>query len=135
MGSIIGLDTSIFIYLFEDHPTYRLKAQRLLNKVASGKSEAVFSVIGMIELQTGPKKLGRPDLAVVYQELLTTFPHLEIIGLNEEIVDLTSDLRVKYGIATPDAIHLATAIQSGAKRFVTNDKRLQKVKEIKVTLL
>ena len=135
MGYIIGLDSVVFIYLLEANPEYLAPVQRILNTVEVGKAQAVFSSLGMIEILTGPKKLGRFDLVARYKETLAHFPSLTIMGLNEYIVDLASDLRARYNLATPDAIHLATALAGGAQKFITNDKSLQKVKEIKVELL
>ena len=135
MGQKIGLDTVVFIYLLEDKGAFGKRAERLLKTVEQGKAEAVFSSIGIVEIFTGPKKLGRYDLVVQYKELLARFPHLVIAGINERIVDLASDLRAQYDIATPDAIHIATALEFGAEKFFTNDKTLRKIKEISVDLL
>ncbi len=89
----------------------------------------------MIEILTGPKKKGRADIAAEYEYRLRKFPNLSIIGINERIVWLSSDLRAKYGTTAPDAIHIATAIDAGVAKFITNDKALKKVTEIKIELL
>lgn len=133
--ALIGLDTSLFIYLFEEHPAYVQKAARVLNTLKKSTAEGVFSALGMVEILTGPKRLGNVNLAAEYEYHLRNFPNLSIVGLNEKIVWIASDLRAKYGIRTPDAIHLATAIDAGADKFITNDKSLRKVKEIRVALL
>ena len=135
MAEVIGLDTPLFIYLLEDHPRYARRASRILELVRSGKATGVFSAIGMIEILTGPKKRGRGDLAAQYEHHLRNFPNLSVVGLNERIVWIASDLRAKYGITTPDSIHIATAIDFGAGKFVTNDRPLAKVKEMRVVLL
>ncbi len=135
MGRIIALDTSVFIYVFEGHPSFLKQAENILRQVESGRVRGIFSIIGMIELQTGPKKLNRYDIAARYRELIKTFPNLFVGELNEQVVEMSSDLRGRYGITTPDAIHLATAITAGADRFITNDQALRKVKEIDVDLL
>ena len=131
----IGIDTPIIIYLLEAHPKFLPRARTLFDDIEGGKYTAVFSSIGMIELLTGAKKQKRLDLAADYRELLGQFPNLTIVGINEQIVEHASDLRAKYALATPDAIHLATAIDFGAKRFITNDRRLKKVKEIVVDVI
>ena len=89
----------------------------------------------MIEILTGPKQVGRFDLAQEYKHILTHFPNLIICGLDEKIVDTASNIRAKYNIATPDAIHIATAIENSATEFLTNDKRLKKIKEIQISLV
>lgn len=135
MGQIIGIDSVIFIYLFEENPQYFLLAQRVLTSIENGTHGGVLSVVGMIEILTGPKMKEKFEVAYQYRELLKSFPNLTISGINERIVDIASDLRGRYRIATPDAIHIATAIDFGAKKFVTNDKSLKKIKEIKIEIL
>lgn len=135
MGRQIGIDSPIFIYLLEANPEFLSVARALLTQIKSGNFFAVLSVIGLIEILTGPKRLGRYDLAKEYKDLITHFPNLTISGINDHIVELASNLRAKYNLATPDAIHLATAIDFEAEKFVTNYRSLKKVKEIKVEVL
>lgn len=135
MEQKIGIDTVVFIYLLENKGAAAERATQLLKRVEAGSMEAVFSSIGMIEILTGPKQLGREDLAVQYKEYLARFPHLTIAGINERIVDIAADLRARYSIRTPDAIHIATAIDFGAEQFFTNDRALKKIKEISITLI
>ena len=134
MGKI-GVDTSLFIYLIEKDVAFLAKAEKILKEIESGKVEGVFSIIGLMELLVGPKKKGRKDIAIQYKKIITEFANLKIAGINENIVDLASDLRAKYSLRLPDCIHLATAIDSGADKFITNDKTLKKVKEIKIETL
>ncbi|MEK7541300.1 MAG: PIN domain-containing protein [Patescibacteria group bacterium] len=135
MAQKIGIDAVVFIYLLEDNRQFGGRAERLLRAVETGEREAVFASIGIVEILTGPKITGRYDLAAQYKEYLARFPHLTIAGINEAIVDLASDLRARYRIATPDAIHIATALDFGAEQFFTNDKTLKKIKEISVELI
>jgi predicted nucleic acid-binding protein len=44
------------------------------------------------------------------------------------------ELRAKYGVRTPDALQLA-AVQAGATGFITNDRRLEAVKELEIGVL
>jgi predicted nucleic acid-binding protein len=135
MGQVIGLDTSIFIYLLEENKQYLKRVEGILSRIEEGNASGVFSSIGIIELLTGPKKKNRYDLAAQYRELIAHFPNLTIVGLTEPIIEQASELRARYGIKTPDAIHLATAITFGADYFITNDKKLKRVKEIPIKLL
>ncbi len=135
MAKKIGIDTPILIYLLQSDRKYVEKARSIMRRVQLGRCHAVFSSIGLIEILTGPKKQGEYELAARYLEIITHFPHLSIIGINENIVDISSDLRARYGISTPDAIHVATAISEGAQKFITNDKALKKIQEISVDVL
>lgn len=135
MGQKIGLDTPVLIYLLQRNPTYIDRVREVMREVQSGSTVAIFSAIGLIEILTGPKKQGRHDLAAQYRETLFNFPNLTVRGLNQRIIEYASDLRASYNISTPDAIHLATAIDSGVSKFITNDRSLKKIREIKVELL
>lgn len=132
---VVALDTSVFIYVLEAHPVYAHPAMALLARIRDGAWSGVFASVGMIELLTGPKQAGRVDLAVAYERHLAAFPNLEIAPLSERVIWLASDLRAKYGIRTPDAIHLATALAAGADEFITNDKALRKVQELSVVMV
>ena len=135
MEQVIGIDSVVFIYLLEYNQRYFSGAERILKAVERGTAQAVLASIGVIEIVTGPKKQGRFDVAGYYRQYLSSFPHLAIMNMSEPIVELASDLCAKYSLRTMDAIHVATAIDFGADEFITNDKSLQKVKEIPVKLL
>jgi predicted nucleic acid-binding protein len=135
MGEKVGIDTAVFIYLLESNREYGKRAERVLTAVEHGELEGVFSNIGVLELLVGIKKQGRNDLVVQYKDYLLHFPHMTIAQVNEAIVDSASSLRAQYAITVPDAIHIATALDFGAKRFITNDKKLQSIKEITIDLL
>lgn len=135
MGRLIGLDTSVFIYLLHERSPYHGAATKIWTRIERGPDRALFSQIGMVELLTGPKKQGRPDLAQQYRDLFGSIARLAIVGLTHDIVEIASDLRAKYGVRTPDAIHVATAIVGGADRFITNDRRLSRITEIKIQSL
>jgi len=135
MGQRIAIDTPIIIYLLERHTEHFNSAFKLFQDIENGVYTCTFSTIGMIELLTGPKRKNRADLAVSYKEKLASMQNFYIQNITEKIIDITSDLRVKYNLHTPDSIHLATAISTNATMFITNDKALKKVKEIRVELL
>lgn len=60
----------------------------------------------------------------------------ELIPISRESLEKAADLRAKYSwLKTPDAIHLAAAIESGCDAFLTNDRRLERCTEIKVEVL
>lgn len=135
MEQTIGLDTLVFIYALEYDPKFAHRAEKVLASVEAGKYNACFSVIGIVELLTGPKALGLPNVAEDYKQRLQRFPNLEILDIGHAVVDIASDLCAKYRLRVPDAIHIATAISCGATFFVTNDRALKKVKEIPVKFL
>ena len=49
--------------------------------------------------------------------------------------EMAAQLRATYGLRTPDALHLGSAITSGCQVFLTNDADFKRVTEVRVVLL
>lgn len=130
---IVALDTNIFIDHFEENPAYVSFTEGLFEKIESGRLRAVTSVLTLHEILTGARKAGDGRLVTLYRDLLGSFPNLSMITFDADVAEISSDLCARYGIRTPDAIQVATAIRQKAEAFFTNDERLAIVKEIKVT--
>ena len=59
--------------------------------------------------------------------------NIKKIPVDESIAMKAAELRAKYqALKALDSIHLATAILSHCKAFITNDKQLQQIKEVSV---
>lgn len=131
---IVALDTNIFIYHFEENPAYVSFTEGLFEKIESGRLRAVTSVLTLHEILAGARKAGDARLVTLYRDLLGSFPNLSMVPFDADVAETSSDLCARYGIPTPDAIQVATAIRQKAEAFFTNDERLAIVKEIKVTV-
>lgn len=129
---IVALDTNIFLYHFEENPEYVSFTQELFENVEAGRIRAVTSVLTLHEILTGAYKAGDARLVSLYRDLLGSFPNLEMMPFDEEVAEISSALRARHGLRTPDAIQVATAIRHRADTFITNDRHLSVVKEIKV---
>lgn len=93
------------------------------------------SYVTLIEVLVHPLREGRSELAEEYRNILLQSPALTAVSLDEGIAEESAGLRARYGIRTPDAIQLATAIRSGASWFLTNDAELANLPEISVLVL
>ena len=131
----VGLDTMVFIYHLEDHPRYVSLTQRIFEALEAGENHGVTSVIALLELLVRPKVEGREEVAREYLHLLTTYPNLAILAIDVGVAEIAAELRAKYGVRTPDALQLAAAVQAGATGFITNDRRLEAVKELEIGVL
>ena len=58
-----------------------------------------------------------------FRRLAEILARLDLLPVTRTIAELAVPLRAKYRLKTADAIHLATAIASGADRFVTNNRK------------
>lgn len=129
------LDTSLYIYFFEDHPVFAQDVQDILSEVIELKKPLFGSELLFSELLTLPYKENQQELVNLYQRLPTIIPSFRAVAVSREIAIGSARLRAKYDLRTPDAIHLATAIVCKASCFICSDKKLQKITEIKVLCL
>lgn len=131
----VGLDTPVFIYAFEDNRHYGAVALAAFAQLASGQFRACASALALGETLVAAHKAERPDLVIRYRALFQSFPNLETRAFDTDAADRMAELRAKYSVCMPDAIHLASALGWGARAFLTNDASLRRVSEIEVLLL
>ena len=128
----VGIDTNVFIYYFQQHPQFGHKAKNVFQSVTRGEIRAITSIITLIELLS----LGGSDKDI--EKLKTIYlqtPNLKTFDITQSISIEAARIRRNYGYRIPDSIQLATSLYAKASVFITNDKRLQSFKEIKIRLL
>lgn len=135
IGKKVFIDTSPFIYFIEGQSKYKIDLQKIFKANDQGRIRMITSVITLLEVLVLPLRLKRSDLANEYERILTSSPYLEILQIDIETVKIAARLRATFQLKTPDAIQMAAAIQNKADVFLTNDKDLKRVKELKVIAL
>ncbi len=117
---LIYLDACLLIYLVEKH-------QRWGKPVANAMENATDDRFGLSPLTkseclVGPLKQSDCGLQLAYQKVFERFLSLDI----PEVVYLNAaELRARFGLKTPDALHLACAQHHGCTALWTNDDRLK----------
>ena len=125
--TIIGLDTSVFIYHLEAHPRYQPLTRALLTGVQAGRQTAVISTVTLMELTVRPWRVGQPAVAREYEALLAHFPNSILADVTRDVARRAAQLRACYTIRPADALQVATTMLHGATAFVTNDQRLARL--------
>ena len=134
-GSRICIDTAPFIYFIEKDPKYLSILRPIFAEIDAGKIDALTSTITLLEVLVLPFKTKNESLAEKYREILLYAEGLTTFEIFHEVSELSSKLRAKYSIRTPDAIQIAVGIIYGADTFLTNDSDLKKVHDIRVVML
>ncbi len=132
---LYGADSMLFIYHFENNKEFGEAAGNLLRRTEEGRCRLVCTTLALLEVLVVPKRSGRVDLCQRYREIFDAFPNLRMQPVGEEVAEIASDLRARYNVKTPDAIHIAGAIAAGADAFISQDGNLKKVREIPVLSL
>jgi len=94
-------------------------AERIFEKLRQGTFRGISSELTLMELTVRPLQLGRQDVADEYEVLIDDFPNLELAAISRDILLEAAALRARYKLRTPDAIQIATGIQTGATISVT----------------
>lgn len=129
------IDTSVWIYHFEEHSTFGKAAGRVIEELEAGRFRGIASELTLLEITVKPLQLGRQDAADDYETLLSYFPNLDLIAISRAILLDAAGLRARHRLRTSDAIQLATAFSSGATLAITNDEAWARIAGIDTILL
>ena len=131
-GSIVSLDTVTFIYFLEHHPRHYKTARILFHRIELGKLSGLMSSLVFAELLVPAFRAQENDRAETITRLLTNFPNLTICPVTTPIASEAARLRAAFGLRTPNAIHLATALLHKAHGLVTNDHGFTRSRDIEL---
>jgi len=134
-GHDVILDTMIFIYLFEDDQKYGRSCEWLLQQAAEGIFTGVITPVTAAELLVKPLQSKQTALADHYRDALRSLPNIRLVNISPEAGFMAGALRAKYNLPLPDMIQAATAMEINSTALISNDKALQRVKEVNVILL
>lgn len=126
------IDTAPFIYFIEEHEEYFPHIRRVFDKIDLSEIDAITSTITLLEVLVHPIKHENEELEHKYLEILTNNVNLDVISIDISVAQNAALLRAQYDIRTPDAAQLACGILNGCDGFLTHDKTLKKVKQIRV---
>lgn len=116
---MIFLDTCIVVYAFEAHPVHGDAIQAALASVPA--EDLAISPQVKLECLVGPMRSANLVLQRYYEQGLAQF---RLLDMPEPVFLQAAELRARFGLKTPDALHLATAQFHGCESLWTNDDRL-----------
>jgi predicted nucleic acid-binding protein len=131
----IAVDTSVFIYLIEEHPLFLTPARALFQRADAGTIQIVTSAVTLLEVLVVPYRSGNDPLAERYETILTGSRGVRLIEVDRVQIRTAARLRALYGVRTPDALQLAAALTTGCSVMVTNDRRLPSISGLRVVQL
>jgi uncharacterized protein len=128
------LDTNVVITLVEETPERVAQVTRALDEAVGPSREYVVS--GLVRLECLVKPLAAQDASLVdtYRRFFDP-AQVHLVPLSEAVCDQAAHIRAQYGYSTPDALHLAAAIEAGCDVFATSDLALRSFPGVRVVLL
>lgn len=135
MSSRIFFDTAPIIYFLDKSPLYFEKMKQFFYKTANENSQFYTSVITDMEYVVEPYREDNEQKINNYYAF-QNFLDMKKIDINTEIASYAGMLRGKYDFLKGlDSLQIAAAHFYDCDYFVTNDKALLQVQEIKNPLL
>lgn len=116
---LIYLDTCLLIYLVEDRAGRGNSVSGAMRK----SPDAQFGISPLVKCECLVVPIRRGDLVLqkAYDEL---FERLIPLQMPEQVFLQAAQLRARFGLKTPDALHLSCAQHHRCDALWTNDNRL-----------
>jgi predicted nucleic acid-binding protein len=115
-------------------PFHTAVAARLLLHRTDPQSRIITSRLSRLECRVQPLRNAFIRLLEEYDAFFSR-ERLVLSEVTAAVIERASDLRTRHNFKTPDAIHLATAIEEKADLFLTGDEGLARCTEVKVDVL
>ena len=129
------VDTAPLIYYFEVNAAYIERMDRVFELLAS-TPVATFSAVHILtEVMVKPLQEGNLELAEEYRDILVNGDTYTLVPVTLPIAESAAELRARYNLRTPDALHVASAISSGCDALLTNYAGLKRVQELPILVL
>ena len=116
---MIYIDSCIVIYAVDDDGD---RGNAISQRLAGAGDEVVaISPLVTLECLVGPL---RDDNLALHDHYVRALDQFHRLPLDEREYIRAAELRARYGLRTPDALHLAAAQLHGCAELWTNDNRL-----------
>lgn len=129
------IEAAPLIYYVEENPAYIERMDAIIELIDANSVEVISSVLTLTEVLNQPIRQERQDIERKYRAILLRSRSFTLLPIDAETAEVAARLRARYNMRTPDALHVASALQANCGGFLTNDKTLKRVTEIRIVLL
>ena len=135
IGSKVFIDTAPFIYALEDNAQYSVSVRKAFSDYYNKETALCTSLLTFTEYCVVPYRQNDIRKIIDFENFISD-ANIFVIPFTVQIAKYAAQIRAKYaGIKAMDALQLAFAVQNGCDAFLTNDKQLQQVSEIRIILV
>lgn len=120
-------DSMLFIYLFQKEPSYWERVAFLRRRSLERGDEICTSYLGMGEILAGAYRDKDEATAQSIREGMER-ANIRLLPFDQQSVDMFARIRAEHRTAAADSIHLACAASFGVDLFITEDKKLLKLR-------
>lgn len=126
-GSLLYLDTNVFINAAEGFPQNQKALKALLLRVEKGAVHALTSELTLMEVLVRPLRENNARLVQLYQEMLFGNDDIRVVPIDLQVLRRAAELRATTRLKPMDALHAATAQLNACDVFISDDRRLNGV--------
>jgi predicted nucleic acid-binding protein len=113
-------DADVLIFAADPRHPLGARVRALFTAPTEGGPVGIGSVLLMPEVMSKPLRDDREDQLA---DLATLLARLDLRPLDHATARVATALAAQHRLRAADAVHLATAVVSGADRFITNNRK------------
>lgn len=133
--SRVLLDTAPVIYFVEKNPRYFSLVAEIFDRIDKGDLEAITTPVTLAEALVIPYRNNLSQLQKDFSDLIIFGGNTTCLSINPVIGQETAKLRARYNLSLTDAIQVSAALYAGCEAFLTNDRGLKRVTELRILIL
>ena len=132
----LGIDADAIIYFVQADVTHGVLLANIFSHVSAGRLTGFTSTTALTETLVHPLRNKDAAQQQKIRDLLLQSRNMVSVPVSPAIAETAADLRARYNLRTPDALHAATALVSGCDAFLTNNGTdFRRVSELNVLVL
>ena len=127
------LDAGVIIGFLDGDDAHHSAARAVLSDALGRNDRLSMAASALAECLVGPARQGAQQIELV-RSVVDRFP-VSVVDLNTEIAIQAAVLRAAHrSLRLADALVIATAVNSGADRLITTDRRWPTAKKLKLAI-
>ncbi len=131
-GRRVYFDTMIFIYLVEGFSELQAGLDDIRDCLLHGEAEVVTSHLSLCEALVHPFRTNNAERAAAYRDFIERSGAFTLLPATLDIWIRASLYTGQFGLKTPDALHVASAVEADCEIFLTNDRRITAPEELRI---
>lgn len=131
---VVYCDSVILIYWLDHVGPYHARAKARVAALQAAADQMAVSELTRMECRVGALKRKDAAILAIFDAFFAR-PDVVLVPLTRTVFDRAAQVRADFGFKTPDALHLAAAVEAGCHLFLTNDARLSRFTDIPIDVL
>ena len=133
-GGLVYVDANAVIYSVERVEPYHGLLAPMWEDARAGQFTLASSELVLLETLIRPLRDGNARLEMLFRSILAS-AEMNLIPATRATWDAAARIRAETGLATPDALHVATALGASCAAFITNDGDFRRVQGLPIVVL